>query len=167
MVYEHTPARRSTRSCSYECPCVHPYITRCTCTPIRNILIPLKGVDRRNVCSSLIIVEKVRNLCFWRCCECYSCECCGVFLNLFSRDDYEGVFGLRESEDFLLRAFGEELCGNCPPLIEEGRRAMKFGVLKFHRWYEQTGTLSRKPETGKTSKMMDNVKWIIEECTSS
>ena len=48
-------------------------------------------------------------------------------------------------------------------LTEEGRRATKVGVLKFLRRYEQTGTHSRKPGTGKASKMMDNAKRIIEE----
>ena len=40
-------------------------------------------------------------------------------------------------------------------LIKEERRATKVGVLKFLRRYEQTGTLSHKPGTGKALKMTD------------
>ena len=43
-------------------------------------------------------------------------------------------------------------------LPKEGRRAMKVGVLKLLRQYEQTGTHSRMPGTGKASIITDNVK---------
>ena len=43
-------------------------------------------------------------------------------------------------------------------LTEEGHRATKVVVLKFLRRYNQTGTHSRKPGTGKASKMTDNAK---------
>ena len=130
--------------------------------PVMKLITLLKGVDRRNVCSLLIIVAKVRKLCFWRGCECYSCECCGGFIYLFSGGSYDDVFGLREAEDFLLPAFGEELRGNRPPFDQGRRRAMKV-ALKFLRQYKQLGTFSRKPGTGKALKIMDIMKLIIEE----
>ena len=48
-------------------------------------------------------------------------------------------------------------------LTEEGRRATNVGVLKFLRWYEQTGTHFHKPGNRKASKITDNAKRIIEE----
>ena len=143
--------------------CVHLYVTHRTYTPIMKLIILLKGVDRRNVCSSLIIAAKVRKLCFWRGCECFSCECCGVFIYLFSGGSCDDGFGLREAEDSLLPAFREELRENSPPFDQGRHRAIKVAVWKILQWYKQSETLSCKPGTRKALKMTDIAKKIIEE----
>ena len=134
-------------------PCVHLYVTCHTYTPVRSIIIPLKGVVHRNVCSALVVVMKVRKLCFWRCCECYSCKCCDVFPYLFSGGSYCTM--LRILYYWHLGNSYVEIAQN---LTEIGCRATKVGILKFLQRYKQTGTPSRK-----ASKMMDIAKGIIDE----
>ena len=39
----------------------------------------------------------------------------------------------------------------------------QFGVTKFLKHYEEMGTISRKPGSGRPSKVMDEIKLLIDE----
>ena len=48
-------------------------------------------------------------------------------------------------------------------LSEEGHKASKMGVYKFLKWYQETGTISRRPGSGQASKISPNAKHIIDQ----
>ena len=48
-------------------------------------------------------------------------------------------------------------------LTEEGYSVTKVGVLKFLRRYKETGSISRKPGTGRVSKVTAGIRDIIEK----
>ena len=48
-------------------------------------------------------------------------------------------------------------------VAREGLKTMKAGVCKFYRQYEETGTILRRPGSGKASKLNERAKEIIEE----
>ena len=48
-------------------------------------------------------------------------------------------------------------------LAEEGHKATKGGICKFYRRYEETGTISRQPGSGKSSKFMPRAEEIEEQ----
>ena len=88
----------------------------------------------------------------------------GVFSFTYPLESAMMVFSDYQKQRILYyRRLGKSHAEIARRLTEEGRRATKVGVLKFLRRYEQTGTHSRKPGTGKASKMTDNAKRIIEE----
>ena len=118
----------------------------------------MTSVDCKNVLLRLLV---------WKCESFLSgvvaTAACSVFLHLSSGIGFDGVLRLPEVEDSILPAFGKSHAEIACHLTEEGHRAMKVSVLKFLRWYEQTGTHSRNPGTRKASKMIDNAKRIIKE----
>ena len=62
-VYERMHARRSTYTYSYIRPVRAPVRNLSYIHIHRKIIIPLNDVNRRNVCSSLIVVVKMQKLC--------------------------------------------------------------------------------------------------------
>lgn len=46
---------------------------------------------------------------------------------------------------------------------EEGLKMSRFGVAKFLKHYEEMGTISRKPGSGRPSKVTEEIKLIVEE----
>ena len=58
--------------------------------------------------------------------------------------------------------------GHRPPTIakilaEEGMRASRRGIAKFLKKYALTGTIARKPGSGRPSKVTQDIKDIVEE----
>lgn len=45
----------------------------------------------------------------------------------------------------------------------EGLKVSRFGVAKFIKHYEQTGAISRKPGSGRPSKVTREIKLVVEE----
>ena len=45
----------------------------------------------------------------------------------------------------------------------EGLKLSRFGVAKFLKHYEETGTIKRKPGSGRPSKVSSEIKSIVDE----
>ena len=46
---------------------------------------------------------------------------------------------------------------------EEGLKMSRFGVTKFLKHYEEMGTISRKPGSGRPSKVTEEIKLLVDE----
>ena len=127
----------ATRTCTYIRPIRAPVCnTLCTYTHSYQSKVSSAGTFTALL---LMVVTKVRKLSFWRCCECYSCECCCV---LFSRSLewlLRCYYQTTRSKGFSTIDLLEELsetCSHC--LTWEEHRATKVGVLKFLCWKGKT-----------------------------
>lgn len=48
-------------------------------------------------------------------------------------------------------------------LRDEGMTCSRFGVFKFLKWYQQTGSILRRPGSGRPSKITAEIKAIVEQ----
>ena len=48
-------------------------------------------------------------------------------------------------------------------LEEEGLRASRVGIAKFLKKYQQTGSISRRPGSGRPSKITSEIKTLVEQ----
>ena len=67
-----------------------------------------------------------------------------------------------------LRIIHHHLCGLKPYTIakvleEEGIKVCRFGVHKFLVTYRETGSVERRPGSGRLSKVTTHVKELVEE----
>lgn len=47
-------------------------------------------------------------------------------------------------------------------LAKEGMRASKWGIIKFLKRYKETGTITRKPGSGRPSRITPEIKAIVD-----
>lgn len=58
--------------------------------------------------------------------------------------------------------------GYKPPTIsnilrQEGMNTSRRGIAKFLKWYQSTGTIARRPGSGWSTKVTEEVKKVVEE----
>jgi len=98
------------------------------CAPIRNPSYIYTCNDQSKVlitgtftALSTIVSAEVRKLSVWRCCECFSCECCVVLVSC--SPDWQRIL--------YYRRLGKSSAKIACCLTKEEHRATKVGVQKF------------------------------------
>ena len=58
---------------------------------------------------------------------------------------------------------GHKVLTIAKPLQEEQVKVSRVGIAKFLKHYQDTGTIARKPGSGRPSKMTAEIKRIVDE----
>ena len=90
-------------------------------------------------------------------------SCPGRLLESVPAAVQDGLLRLCEQRILFYHRLGKSFVQITRCLAEEGHVTTKIGVYKFIRRYEETGTISRTPGSGKASKFTTDAKKIIEE----